>query len=475
MGLFKRSSKEVPSNFFGGGGPSIRPVVQERATWTDPMKTRSVPRAEAQGWEVGGRAAPERSAACEPPVPAPNTPCKAFPEGQGVQGFSLGSDVEFWSLFKKIRRIGRGTFGKVLEVEYMETGERFAAKVLDKDSGQGDFNDLVREVRHLSVLDHPNIIKLFAAYEAPNRLFLVTELATGGELMDHLGKDKKTVYSEHFVRHHIITVLKAIEHMHSMHIAHRDLKPENLLLSDATDEAVIKIVDLGLSRTFSSSSRGVMKTICGTHRYLAPELIECEQGTARGYDKAVDMWGVGLITYIMLFGKNPFQRESHARTHVAILECDLQFPSVNVSDEAKDFIRALVCRKAAQRLTAAQALKTSRWLQMHELSEEGVSEQSQPLVVQGDGHGDGSGPRRSIQHKLWEWNAERLTNKTVKSAHRRLAAGAAGNIPSPDEGQQAAISARFDVGAHHTEALTGGDTKAASPSGFRRRERRMSI
>jgi serine/threonine protein kinase len=97
----------------------------------------------------------------------------------------------------------------------------------------------VREFQMLRALRHPNIIRLFAAYETPRKLYLVTELATGGELMKRLGNDS-TVYSEFQVQQHIVTILLAIDFMHSKHCVHRDLKPENMLLSDNTEDAQIK-------------------------------------------------------------------------------------------------------------------------------------------------------------------------------------------------------------------------------------------
>ena len=105
---------------------------------------------------------------------------------------------------------------------------------------------------------------------------------------------------------------------------HRDLSIENVLLSDNTEEAEIKIVDLGLSRFFED--RKLMRTICGTHKYLAPELVQCDRGQLQGYDKAIDMWGVGLLAFIMLFGFNPFARETQRETHNAIARVEWQFP-----------------------------------------------------------------------------------------------------------------------------------------------------
>jgi len=281
----------------------------------------------------------------------------------------------------------------------------------------------------------------------------VTELATGGELMRRLGEDDKHVYSEALVCKHVRTILVAVEHMHAKKIVHRDLKPENVLLSDPSDDAVIKIVDLGLSRAFETKS--LMRTICGTHKYLAPELIECDRGLIKGYDMAIDLWGVGMIAYIMLFGYNPFARDNVRDTHAAILDCCVPMPESNASDAAKAFLRAMLRRRPAERPTAAAALREVPWLL--ESDGEGLDERSQPLVVSfkkrqppptdaappagGNARDNnakdgtfivGSSPcdspmntpheevTRPVKQRLWEWYSERVASKAVKAAHRRL-------------------------------------------------------
>jgi len=328
---------------------------------------------------------------------------RAFDPDGPVEATALQSDWQFWSIYTDIRTLGKGHFAKVKEVEHQETGERFAAKILDKTMADNDIEDLVREFQMLRALRHPNIIRLYAAYETPRKLYLVTELSTGGELMKRLGSDN-SVYSEDDVRKHVLTILKAVEYMHSKQCAHRDLKPENVLLSDSTDRAEIKIVDLGLSRFFDE--RKLMSTICGTHKYLAPELVQCDRGLIRGYDKAVDMWGVGLLCFIMLFGFNPFARESQRQTHNAIFNCDWNFPEgFSVTEDAKIFIRQLLRKSPTERPTATEALK-SKWLS--------------PEMPSSPGALMSSDPNRSVKQMLWEFNAQRMLAKVVKGAHRRL-------------------------------------------------------
>ena len=174
-------------------------------------------------------------------------------------------------------------------------------------------------------------------------VYLIQE-AGGCDLYQFLGQA---------ARHHALSplVIAAIAEglsagvaaMHAHGWCHRDIKPENVLLSDNTTGAQIKIVDLGLSRFHDE--RKLMRTICGTHKYLAPELIKCDRGQAQGYDKTIDMWGVGLLAYIMLFGFNPFARSAQTETHNAILACTWAFPDgYTVSKEAMDFVAVRIAR-----------------------------------------------------------------------------------------------------------------------------------
>jgi len=257
---------------------------------------------------------------------------------------------------------------------------------------------------------------LYAAYETPRKLYLVTELAKGGELMKRLGDDT-SVYSEDEVKLHITTILKAVAYMHSKHSVHRDLKPENVLLSSDAPNAEIKIVDLGLSRFFEE--RKLMRTICGTHKFLAPELVQTDRGQLQGYDKAIDMWGVGLLTFIMLFGFNPFSRDSQRETHNAIVKADWRFPEGwSVTPRAMDFVTSLLVKNAADRMSTEQALQ-HRWLD--------VQAPPSPLALMSND------PKRPVKQMLREFNAQRILSKVVRGAHRRLSRDRISGSGSNDE------------------------------------------
>ena len=306
------------------------------------------------------------------------------------------------AIFQEVGTLGKGHFAKVKEVVHIEAQESYAVKILDKSHAENDVEDMVREFQMLRALRHPNIIRLYAAYESPHKLYLVTELASGGELMKRLATTEKT-YSEDAVRDHVRAILTAVQYMHEKGCVHRDIKPENVLLSDNTTGAQIKIVDLGLSRFHDE--RKLMRTICGTHKYLAPELIKCDRGQAQGYDKTIDMWGVGLLAYIMLFGFNPFARSAQTETHNAILACTWAFPDgYTVSKEAMDFVSSLLRVEPGKRLSAANALT-------HPFMRAVTGDSPQAILTE---------DRRPVKALLGEFNMQRSVAKLVKGAHRRL-------------------------------------------------------
>jgi len=153
-----------------------------------------------------------------------------------------------------------------------------------------------------------------------------------------------------------------------------------------------------------------MRTICGTHKYLAPELVQCDRGQIQGYDKAIDMWGVGLLAFIMLFGFNPFARETQRETHNAITRCEWRIPDgFNVSESAKEFVSHLIKKDPNERYTAEQALR-HKWLDPNAPPSPGA------LLT--------SDPKRPVKQALWEFNAQRMLSKVVKGAHRRLSTNA---------------------------------------------------
>jgi len=151
------------------------------------------------------------------------------------------------------------------------------------------------EILILSKLDHPNILKLYEVYSDDKRYYIVTELCKGGELFDEIAK--KGVYSEKQAAGIIKQILLAVSYFHEMGIVHRDIKPENVLI-DKEQNNCLKIIDFGNS--VKKGDNELLTTTHGTSYYIAPEVLK------KQYNERCDVWSVGVILYILLSGKPPF-------------------------------------------------------------------------------------------------------------------------------------------------------------------------
>jgi len=192
-------------------------------------------------------------------------------------------------------------------------------------------------------------------FQMKKNIYLVEELLDGGELFDlliergNLTTDEASGVAKQ--------VLSGVAYMHYHGIAHRDLKPENLLVD--IGRTVIKITDFGASKSFGNST---MMTMVGSPLYVAPEIL-----LSQPYDQAVDIWSIGVITYMMLCGWTPFQTENNQpeqQIFANILSGQFSFPSPewdNIPDECKDFIRQILVLDPSTRPSARQ-LQKHPWL-----------------------------------------------------------------------------------------------------------------
>ncbi|CAM9203843.1 unnamed protein product [Ectocarpus sp. 12 AP-2014] len=265
------------------------------------------------------------------------------------------------------KEIGSGHYGVVRTCISRATGEEFAIKTIKK-SKVPRLVLLKREIEILRAVDHPTLIRLEDVYEDDVNLHLVTELCTGGELFDRIilkTESKEGHYSERDAANIVHKIIGAIEYCHNEHnICHRDLKPENFLFKTKDDQADLKIIDFGLSR-FEDGSEA-MTTRVGTPYYIAPEgqlaripEAKLEALLSKKYDKACDLWSIGVIMFILLCGYPPFSGANDAEIFKAVQRVDYRFLSPewdSVSDEAKDLIRKLLVKDPTARLTASQAL-----------------------------------------------------------------------------------------------------------------------
>ncbi|KAM4865440.1 serine/threonine-protein kinase H2 [Thomomys bottae] len=247
--------------------------------------------------------------------------------------------------------IGTGRFSKVVRAEQKTTKKPFAIKVMETREREGR-EACEAELSVLRRVNHHYIVQLMEIFEVPDRVYMVMELATGGELFDRLLTQGS--FTERDAVRILQMVADGISYLHGLRITHRDLKPENLLYYHPGAESKILITDFGLAHSGNNRGDWMMRTHCGTPEYIAPEVL-----LRKPYTSAVDMWALGVITYVLLSGSLPFDDESQPKLYKKILKGKYHYigePWPSISHLAKDFIDKLLILEASHRMSAGQAL-----------------------------------------------------------------------------------------------------------------------
>ncbi|KAI8379630.1 kinase-like domain-containing protein [Radiomyces spectabilis] len=257
--------------------------------------------------------------------------------------------------YKTGKVLGNGTYATVKEAMHIETSKFYACKIINKKLMEGREHMIRNEINILRKVSqgHKNILSLVDYFETMNNLYLVTDLALGGELFDRICQ--KGSYFERDAANIVRTVCDAAAYLHDNGIVHRDLKPENLLFRTPDEDSDLLVADFGLSRIIDTEKFHVLTTTCGTPGYMAPEIFK-----KTGHGKPVDVWAIGVITYFLLCGYTPFERDNNIDEMNAIMQADYTFDEpywTGISDEAKDFIRRCLTIDTTKRITAHEALK----------------------------------------------------------------------------------------------------------------------
>jgi len=242
--------------------------------------------------------------------------------------------------FELLTVVGKGSFGKVIQVRKKDTGKIFAMKILKKQQliARKQVAHTQTERKVLETIDHPYIVSLRYAFQTPDKLYMILDYFTGGELFHHLKNSGR--FDEERAKFYAAEITLALECLHKHTIVYRDLKPENVLLDE---DGNIRLTDFGLSKE-SVTATCLTHTFCGTPEYLAPEVIH-----GAGYNQAVDWWSLGTLLYEMLTGLPPFYSENLQLMYEKIIRAKLTFPPY-LSDKAKSFLSQLLDRNPKHRL-----------------------------------------------------------------------------------------------------------------------------
>nr|XP_043630554.1 CBL-interacting serine/threonine-protein kinase 7-like [Erigeron canadensis] len=254
--------------------------------------------------------------------------------------------------YQLTRLLGRGSFAKVyLGRSLTDDTTSVAVKVIEKPATADPSMEprLVREVRAMRRLNHPNILKLHEVLATKSKIYLVMELAAGGELFTQLTRRGRM--KEATGRFYFQQLVSALHFCHQNGVAHRDLKPQNLLLDKNGN---LKISDFGFSALPESKKDGLLHTACGTPAFTAPEILR-----GKGYDGSqADAWSCGVILFNLLAGYLPFDDSNIPNMIRKIYQREVVYPDW-IGKNPRAIIQKLLDPNPKTRMTIESLMRLS--------------------------------------------------------------------------------------------------------------------
>ncbi|CAG5117488.1 unnamed protein product [Candidula unifasciata] len=294
-----------------------------------------------------------------------------------------GYDGKIAGLYDLEETIGQGHFAVVKLARHVFTGEKVAVKVIDKQKLDDiSRSHLFQEVRCMKLVQHPNVVRLYEVIDTQTKLYLILELGDG-DMYDYIMKHNDGL-DEVLAKKYFRQIVEAILYCHRLHVVHRDLKPENVVFFNKL--GLVKLTDFGFSNVFAPGKK--LETSCGSLAYSAPEIL-----LGDSYDPpAVDVWSLGVILFMLVAGRPPFQEANDSETLTMIMDCKYQIPS-HVSDSCRNLISKMLVRDPSKRISL-EDIERHRWLANEDcvdnmtrinlplLTREHVSEEDHNYVVQ---------------------------------------------------------------------------------------------
>ncbi|XP_030758715.1 serine/threonine-protein kinase Chk2 [Sitophilus oryzae] len=259
--------------------------------------------------------------------------------------------------YAHIRLLGRGACGEVRLVKNRDTFEFHAVKKILLGRSN---TSLLHQINHptkiqneisiLRKLSHPCVICMDEIFQNVNDIYIVLEYMAGGELNNRIIAVHNEL-DEDLSKFYFFQMILAVQYLHSNGIVHRDLKPENILLLDERPETILKITDFGLSKVTNCDN---MTTMCGTLKYVAPEVLHNGFRDYGEYGKGVDIWSLGVILFYMLSKEHPFRSNDAALLRTEIVNGNYHMVAEKWSDvsaEVQDLVKKMLVLLPKKRIS----------------------------------------------------------------------------------------------------------------------------
>ena len=271
-----------------------------------------------------------------------------------------GSSERPWSVkdYKFGRQIGKGAYATVKLVTDKSNNEIMAMKIYEKFrlTDPARRKSVVREIAIMKRLNHENIVKMNTSFDNPHSIHIVMEYVKGKSLYQYLKEKPNKRMPEDEARHITKQIASWIRYIHSLDIAHRDLKLENIIINSSNRK--ITLIDFGFSIICGHEKK--LKIFWGTPSYMWPEIVD-----KREYNgPPVDIWALGVLLYVMLWGKFPFRGINERDLYKKISSGRYYWPSdVHASDQALNLVKSMLWTHPKKRVTIQQVLD-SPWFKV---------------------------------------------------------------------------------------------------------------
>ena len=253
--------------------------------------------------------------------------------------------------YKKIRLLGKGGFARCYELFDEETHKSYAVKIIKKTSliKSRTKQKLISEIKIHKSLHHENIVKFEHYFEDAENVYILLELCYNQTLHELVKRRKKLTELE--AQYYVFYIVKTLQYLHNLKIIHRDLKLANIFL---TENMQIKLGDFGLATQLEFDGER-KRSLCGTPNYIAPEILNGKTG----HSFEVDIWCIGIILYILLIGKPPFETNNALETYKRIKSKNFSFPQgERISIPAKELIESILVTEPYKRPSLQEILES---------------------------------------------------------------------------------------------------------------------